>query len=89
MARRSLLRESAGARTGAQRDLRPEQERALQKLIAEQTPDQLKLAFALWTRRAVCELIEREFAIRMPVRTCGEYLRRWGFTPQRPARRAS
>ena len=77
-----------GRRTGEQRDLSPEQERALQKMIAEKTPDQLKLAFALWTRRAVCELIEREFASRMPVRTCGEYLRRWGFTPQKPARRA-
>ena len=64
-----------GRRTGEQRDLGPEQEKALQSMIAEKTPDQLKLAFALWTRRAVCELMEREFAIRMPVRTCGEYLR--------------
>ena len=77
-----------GRRTGEQRNLSPAQERALQKMIAEKTPDQLKLAFALWTRRAVCELIGREFAIRMPVRTCGGYLRRWGFTPQKPARRA-
>ena len=42
-----------GRRTGEQRDLSPEQERALQKRIAEKTPEQLKLAFALWTRRAV------------------------------------
>ena len=77
-----------GRRTGEQRDLSPEQEKTLQKRITEKTPDQLKLAFALWTRRAVCELMEREFGIRMPVRTCGEYLRRWGFTPQKPARRA-
>lgn len=77
-----------GRRTGAQRDLSPAQEKTLQKLLAEKTPDQLQLAFALWTRRAVCELMEREFGIRMPVRTCGEYLRRWGFTPQKPARRA-
>ena len=57
-----------GRRTGEQRELSPEQERVLQKRIAEKTPEQLKLAFALWTRRAVCELIERQFAIRMPVR---------------------
>src|SRR5476649_2381398 len=77
-----------GRRTGEERDLSPEQEKALQKRIVEKTPDQLRLAFALWTRRAVCELMEREFSIRMPVRTCGEYLRRWGFTPQKPALRA-
>ena len=77
-----------GRRIGEQRDLSPEQEKVIQKMIVEKSPDQLNLAFALWTRRAVCELIEREFGIRMPVRTCGEYLRRWGFTPQKPARRA-
>ena len=77
-----------GRRTGEQRDLSPEQETVIQKRIVEKKPEQLKLAFALWTRRAVCELIESEFGIRMPVRTCGEYLRRWGFTPQKPARRA-
>ena len=71
-----------GRRTGEQRDLSPEREKALAKRIVEKTPDQLKLAFALWTRRAVCELMERQFAIRMPVRTGGEYLRRWGCTPQ-------
>ena len=68
-----------GPKTGEARHLSPQQEK---------TPDQLKLAFALWTRRAVCELIERELGLRMPVRTCGEYLKRWGFTPQKPARRA-
>jgi transposase len=32
--------------------------------IVEQTPDQLGLPFALWTSRAVRELIERRFAKR-------------------------
>jgi transposase len=44
--------------------------------------------FALWTRRAVCELIRQEYGLSMPIRTCGEYLKRWGFTPQKPAKRA-
>ena len=44
----------------------------------EKTPDQLKLAFALWTRQAVQELIQLRFSIRMPIRTVGEYLKRWG-----------
>lgn len=77
-----------GPKIGATRHLTAAQEKTLQRMIVEKTPDQLKLAFALWTRRAVGELMEREFALRMPIRTCGEYLKRWGFTPQKPARRA-
>jgi Spy/CpxP family protein refolding chaperone len=30
--------------------LTPEQEKKIQQLIQERTPDQLKLAYALWTR---------------------------------------
>ena len=41
-----------GARLGGARHLSPEQEKALQRMIIEKTPDQLKPAFALWTRRA-------------------------------------
>ena len=47
-----------GPKTGEARHLSPQQEKTLQRMIVEKTPDQLKLAFALWTRRAVCELIE-------------------------------
>src|SRR5215207_8626053 len=43
---------------------------------------------ALWTRQAVRELIRQRVGIRLPIRTVGEYLRRWGFTPQKPVRKA-
>ena len=33
-------------------------------------------------------LIERRFGIKMAVRSVGNYLKRWGFTPQKPLRRA-
>ena len=46
------------------------------------------IASALWTRPAVQELIEQQCGIRLPIRTVGEYLRRWGFTPQKPVRKA-
>lgn len=32
--------------------------------------------------------IKQLFGIDMPIRTVGEYLRRWNFTPQRPVKRA-
>jgi hypothetical protein len=66
----------------------PEQETELQKAIYDKCPDQMKLPFALWTRKAVQQLIKQLWSIKMPIRTVGEYLKRWGFTPQRPLRRA-
>ena len=54
----------------------------------DKEPDQLKLPFALWTRIAVQQLIKQMYAIDMPMRTVGEYLKRWGYTPQKPLRRA-
>src|SRR5204862_1055727 len=40
------------------------------------------------TRALVCELIERRFGVRVGEKTAGRYLRAWGFSPQKPARRA-
>src|SRR5829696_6734677 len=56
--------------------------------IVEQTPDQLELPFALWTSRAVRELIERRLGKRLGPTAVQLYLRRWGLTPQKPLVRA-
>lgn len=58
------------------------------RLITDRQPDQLKLPFALWTRDAVRELIADRWGIELSLSTVGRYLRRWGFTPQKPMRRA-
>ena len=58
------------------------------RTITDRCPDQLKLPFALWTREAVQELIQKCFGVEVSVRTAGRYLARWGFTPQKPLRRA-
>ncbi len=77
-----------GRKQGQKRRLSAEQESELRVLIAEKTPDQLKMTFALWTRRTVVELIHKLFGLKMPIRTVGDYLKRWGFTPQKPLKRA-
>ena len=59
------------------------------RTISDKCPEQLKLpGFWLWTRDAVKLLIKTRFGIDMSVSTVGRYLRRWGLTPQKPARRA-
>lgn len=77
-----------GRPEGSCRTLTPEQEKDLQKAMRDKCPDQLKLPFALWTRKAVKLYIKQLWAIDMPIRTVGEYLNRWGFTPQKPLKRA-
>ena len=77
-----------GRRLGEGRRLDAAQEAAVRKLITDKTPDQLKMPYALWTRAAVGQLIEQRFGIRLPVRTMGLYLARWGFTPQKPMKKA-
>jgi len=77
-----------GRPNGIGRSLTPEQETRIQQDIIDQTPDQLKLSFALWSAEAVKQLIKKYFLINMPIRTVRSYLSRWGFTPQRPLKRA-
>jgi hypothetical protein len=36
----------------------------------------------------VSELIEAVYGIRLTVRNMGKYLKRWGFMPQRPLKKA-
>ena len=60
----------------------------MRSIIVGENPKQLSLPFALWNRRAVMQMIKVLFEIDMPIRTVGEYLLRWGYTPQRPMKRA-
>lgn len=77
-----------GREPGAGRSLSAEQEGHIRRIICDKRPEQLKMDFALWNRAAVMQLIEREFGIKLSVRGVGNYLARWGFTPQKPIRRA-
>lgn len=77
-----------GRPRGSGTRLTAKQSARIQRLIADKMPEQLKLPFALWTRHAVQRLIEAEYGVVLPLRTMGEYLKRWGYTPQRPAKRA-
>ncbi len=78
-----------GRRPGEQKALTARQETMIRRLIAGQCPDQLKLPFALWTREAVGEPVARKTGLQLSVRAIGGYLAAWGFTAQKPIRRAS
>ncbi len=84
----SIKPAARGKQAGNGRIISENQEQAIRQIICEKRPEQLKMDFALWTRGAVTELIERECGIAMSVRGTGTYLKRWGFTPQKPIKRA-
>jgi transposase len=77
-----------GKKEGSGRTLSQEQERVVRQIICDKRPEQLKMEFALWNRAAVMQLIERECGIKLSVRGVGNYLKRWGFTPQKPIKKA-
>jgi transposase len=83
-----LKSKKKGARSEDRKLLSLDQEKAIQKMIIDKMPDQLKFPYALWTRKAVKELVEREYGIVIAVNTMGDYLRKWGFSPQRPKKQA-
>lgn len=85
---KGLQLKKRGRSQGEKRRLTPDQEKGIQKMIIDKSPNQLKLPFALWTRKAVQEAILQHHEVKLPIRTVGEYLSRWGFTPQKPIKRA-
>jgi len=85
---KSYRYEKRGIKKGDKKLLTDQQESRVQSMIVDKMPDQLSLPFALWTRKAVKELIEREFELSLGLTTVGDYLRSWGFTPQKPKKLA-
>jgi transposase len=77
-----------GRRPGEQAALSQFQQQEVIALVRDSTPDQLGLAGFLWTRDIVAELITRRYGLGLARTTMGGYLRGWGFSPQRPQRRA-
>jgi transposase len=77
-----------GRRPGEQAALSESQQQEVIALVRDATPDQLGLAGFLWTREAVAELLAQRYGVWLARTTVGGYLRGWGFSPQRPQRRA-
>ncbi len=84
----ALHQQKRGNKLGEGRILSPDEEQSVQTLMQAHFPDELEIDSALWTRCAVQALMEQVSGVKLPIRTVGEYLKRWGFTPQKPLKRA-
>jgi transposase len=84
-----LTQSRRGRSKGAFRRLAARQEEEIKKEICAGVPSEAGIeSHALWTRDAIALLIKKRYRITLPIRTMGHYLKRWGFTPQRPLKRA-
>jgi transposase len=84
----ALPGDRTGRPVGTGRTLSDEQARRIRRQIDDHSPAELGIAAALWSRKAVRDLIRNECGIDMPVRTVGAYLKRWGYTAKAPRRHA-
>jgi transposase len=86
---RGIELQKRGRSFGEQRTLSTDQENEIRRILTKRTPDYFSFNMRLWTRKGVVMLIEKLYGIQMPIRTIGEYLKRWKFTPQKPKKRAN
>jgi transposase len=84
----ALVEKPRGRPHGACRKLTMAQEVWVRQRIVGAVPEQLSLPFALWTRRAIQALVELQFGLQLSDRLIGKYLQRWGYTAQRPVKKA-
>jgi transposase len=84
----ALPGDRTGRPVGSGRTPSDEQARRIQEPIDHRSPEQLGIPAALGSREAVRDLIRQGCGIDSPVRTVGEYLKRWGYTAEVPRRHA-
>lgn len=84
--KRNIKEKKRGVQGGKKID--GKQAAEVRNLIRDKLPEQLKLPFGLWTRQAVQQLILDRYGIELSRWQVGRYLKSWGYTPQKPIRKA-
>jgi len=82
----ALVSQKRGRKKGG--NLTAKQEASIRRSVLGKNPGQLQLPCFLWTRDTVALLIFRRFGKQLSRWTVGRYLKAWGLTVQKPAKRA-
>ncbi len=85
---KAIVPRKSGRKPGTCTLLTKQQEIEIRQIIIDKTPDQMRMSFALWTRQAICDLVKRKYRIHLSLRSATNYLKKWGFTCQRPTKKA-
>ena len=65
-----------------------EEQSDIKEAIAEKRPEDFGITCVLWTLGRTREYIQKRFRKAVNERTLSDYMRRWGMSCQRPAKRA-
>ncbi|MDI9365486.1 MAG: hypothetical protein QM541_11080 [Flavobacterium sp.] len=66
---KGLKGKTRGVKSEDKKLLSASQEKTIQLMLIDKMPDQLKLPYALWTRKAVKELVERALGVVLDINT--------------------
>lgn len=81
---RSFKSDKRGAKLYQNTILNKQQQNWIKKQLITKTPEHFDFPFSLWTRKLVCELIFKQYGIKVSESTAGEYLNKFGMTPKKP-----
>ena len=84
----SFVRKKTGRKEGSGMILSPDEQTEIRGIIVETRPEEHGIPGCLWTLKKLCELVRKEYRKRISVECASDYMRRWGFSCQRPVKRA-
>ncbi len=84
----SLERKKYGRKPGTHMVLTPEEQLDIRKAVEEQWPEDFGIRGKLWTLGRTREYIEKRWGKAVNKRTLSDYMKRWGMSCRRPAKRA-
>ena len=84
----SLERKKYGRKPGSHMVLTKEEQSQIRKAVEEQIPEDFGITGKLWTLGRTREYIEKQCQKSINERTLSDYMKRWGMSCQRPAKRA-
>ena len=84
----SLERKKYGRKTGSHMILTAEEQENIRKAVEEKIPEDFGITGKLWTLGRTRQYVQKQFHKAINERTLSDYMKRWGMSCQRPAKRA-
>lgn len=84
----SLERKKYGRKPGTHMLLEAGEQEEIRKAIAEKTPEDYGIPGKLWTLGRTRQYIQKQYHKEVSERRLSDYMKRWGMSCQRPAKRA-